>query len=30
MPFDPYDRSGELDEAAVSAMADRLEKRGWP
>jgi 2-polyprenyl-3-methyl-5-hydroxy-6-metoxy-1,4-benzoquinol methylase len=28
MPFDPYNRTGELNEAALTAMADRLESRG--
>jgi 2-polyprenyl-3-methyl-5-hydroxy-6-metoxy-1,4-benzoquinol methylase len=28
MSFDPYNRTGELDEAALTAMADRLEGRG--
>lgn len=28
MPFDPYNRTGELSEAALTAMADRLESRG--
>jgi len=28
MPFDPYNRTSELNEAAVTAMAGRLESRG--
>jgi SAM-dependent methyltransferase len=28
MPFDPYNRTSELGEAAITAMADRLESRG--
>ena len=28
MPFDPYNRTSELNEAALTAMADRLESRG--
>jgi 2-polyprenyl-3-methyl-5-hydroxy-6-metoxy-1,4-benzoquinol methylase len=28
MSFDPYNRTGELSEAALTAMADRLESRG--
>ena len=27
MPFDPYNRTGELSPAAVTAMAERLESR---
>ena len=28
MAFDPYNRTGEISEAALTAMADRLESRG--